>query len=141
MDKELFARLYADECFKHFCNQIDQLRKQGYEITLPLETTILLFGSGIGYIKEDIGISSLHNSVKKFLNLTGHEISKNTAFYGYFVIQNIMRIADNNTEQIEDNRYRLIPLNLTEYAISICGFDTCTCGYEPRILFSSFLAV
>lgn len=138
MDKELFARLYTDECFKHFCDQIDQLRKQEYEITLPLETTTLLFGSGIRYLKEDIHISSLHNSVKKFLDPTGREISKNTAFYDYFVIQNIMRIADNNTEQIEDNRYRLIPLNLTEYAISICGFDTCTCGYEPRILFSSF---
>lgn len=80
MDKELFAKLYNDDCFKTFGNQIDQLRKQGYEITLPLETTTLLFGSGIGYIKENSDILSLHNSIKKFLNPYGREISKNTAF-------------------------------------------------------------
>ena len=61
MNRELFAKLYNDDCFKTFCNQIDQLRKQGYEITLPLETTTLLFGSGIGYIKENSDILSLQH--------------------------------------------------------------------------------
>ncbi len=28
MDRELFAKLYNDDCFKTFCNQVDQLRKQ-----------------------------------------------------------------------------------------------------------------
>lgn len=43
MDKELFAKLYSDDSFKTFCNQIDQLRKQEYEISIPTETTTLLF--------------------------------------------------------------------------------------------------
>lgn len=139
MDKELFAKLYNDDCFKTFCNQIDQLRKQGYEITLPLETTTLLFGSGIGYIKENSDILSLYNSVKKFLNPSGREISRETGFYDYFVITKIMLVADNNTQQVEYNTYRLMPLNVTEYADSICGFDTCLCGYKPRVLLSCFV--
>lgn len=138
MDKELFAKLYTDESFKKFCSQVDQLRKQEYKISLPLETTILLLGSGIGYLKEDIHISSLHNLVMKFLDPTGRGISKNTTFYDYFVITNIMWIADGKREQLEDNRFRQLPLDLTEYADSICKFDTCTCGYKPKVLFSCF---
>ena len=140
MDKELFAKLYNDDCFKTFCNQIDQLRKQGYEISIPLETTTLLFSSGIGYIKEDMGIDPIHNSVKYFLNPTGREISKNTAFYDYFVITNIMWIADGKREQLEGNRWIQPPLDLTEYADSICGFNTCICGYKPKVLFSNFIS-
>lgn len=139
MDKGLFAKLYNDDSFKTFCNQIDQLRKHGYEISIPLETTTLLLGSGIGYIKDDSSISSIHNSVKKFLNPSGREISKNTAFYDYFVITKIMLIADDNTQQIGDNTYRLMPLNVTEYADNICRLNTCTCGYKSRVLLSCFI--
>lgn len=139
MDRKLFAKLYNDDCFKTFCNQIDQLRKQEYEISIPLETTTLLLGADIGYIKENSDILSLHNSVKKFLNPSGREISKNTAFYDYFVITNIMRIADGKREQLEGNRWIQLPLDLTEYADSICGFNTCTCGYKPKIIFSNFI--
>ena len=140
MNRELFAKLYNDDCFKTFCNQVDQLRKQGYEISIPLETTTLLFSSGIGYIKEDMGIDPIHNSVKYFLNPTGREISKNTAFYDYFVITNIMWIADGKREQLEGNRWIQPPLDLTEYADSICGFNTCICGYKPKVLFSNFIS-
>lgn len=140
MDRKLFAKLYNDDCFKTFCNQIDQLRKQEYEISIPLETTTLLLGAGIGYIKENSDILSLHNSVKYFLNPSGREISKNTAFYDYFVITNIMRIADGKREQLEGNRWIQLPLDLTEYADSICGFNTCTCGYKPKIIFSNFIS-
>ena len=139
MDRELFAKLYNDDCFKTFCNQIDQLRKQGYEISIPPETTTLLLGSGIGYIKEEMGIDPIHNSVKYFLNPFGREISKNTAFYDYFVITNIMWFADEKREQLEGNRWIQLPLDLTEYADSICKFDTCTCGYKPKVLFSNFI--
>lgn len=139
MDRKLFAKLYNDDCFKTFCNQIDQLRKQEYEISILLETTTLLLGAGIGYIKENSDILSLHNSVKYFLNPFGREISKNTAFYDYFVITNIMRIADGKREQLEGNRWIQLPLDLTEYADSICGFNTCTCGYKPEIIFSNFI--
>lgn len=139
MDRKLFAKLYNDDCFKTFCNQIDQLRKQEYEISIPLETTTLLLGAGIGYIKQNSDILSLHNSVKYFLNPSGREISKNTAFYDYFVITNIMRIADGKREQLEGNRWIQLPLDLTEYADSICGFNTCTCGYKPKIIFSNFI--
>lgn len=138
MNRELFAKLYNDDCFKTFCNQVDQLRKQGYEISIPLETTTLLFSSGIGYIKEDMGIDPIHNSVKYFLNPTGREISKNTAFYDYFVITNIMWIADGKREQLEGNRWIQPPLDLTEYADSICGFNTCI--YKPKVLFSNFIS-
>ena len=106
MDKELFTKLYNNDSFKTFCNQIDQLRKQGYEISIPLETTTLLLGSGIGYIKDEMGIAAIHNSVKYFLNPSGREISKNTAFYDYFVITNIMWIADGKREQLEGNRWK-----------------------------------
>ena len=144
MNRELFAKLYNDDCFKTFCNQVDQLRKQGYEISIPLETTTLLFSSGIGYIKEDMGIDPIHNSVKYFLNPTGRvfgrEISKNTAFYDYFVITNIMWIADGKREQLEGNRWIQPPLDLTEYADNICGFNTCICGYKPKVLFSNFIS-
>ena len=119
---------------------MDQLRKQGYEISIPLETTTLLFSSGIGYIKEDMGIDPIHNSVKYFLNPTGSEISKYTAFYDYFVITNIMWIADGKREQLEGNRWIQPPLDLTEYADSICGFNTCICGYKPKVLFSNFIS-
>ena len=64
MNRELFAKLYNDDCFKTFCNQVDQLRKQGYEISIPLETTTLLFSSGIGYIKEDMGTVLVCQTIK-----------------------------------------------------------------------------
>ena len=139
MDKEIFARLYTDKCFINFCNQIDRLREQEYKIRLSLETAMLLLGSGIEYTKGDRVIASIHNLVKEFLNSTGRGISKNTAFYDYFVITTIMQIADGKREQLEGNRWRQLPLDLTEYAKSICKFDTCTCGYEPKILFTNFI--
>lgn len=69
----------------------------------------------------------------------GRGISKTTSFYDYFVITNIMWIADGKREKLEDNRWRQLPLDLTEYANSICKFDTCTCGYKPKVLFSNFI--
>ncbi|MDE6607594.1 MAG: hypothetical protein K2K54_07565, partial [Lachnospiraceae bacterium] len=73
------------------------------------------------------------------MNPSGLPISKTTSFYDYFVITNIMWIADGKREKLEDNRWRQLPLDLTEYANSICKFDTCTCGYKPKILFSNFI--
>lgn len=140
MDKEIFARLYTDKCFINFCNQIDRLREQEYKIRLPLETAMLLLGSGIEYTKGDRVIASIHNLVKEFLNSTVRGISKNTAFYDYFVITTIMQIADGEREQLEKNKWQKLPLDLTEYANSICKFDTCTCGYKPKVLFSNFIS-
>ncbi len=139
MDKKTFSELYSNECYKNFCYQIDQLREQGYKIRIPLETAMLLLGSGIDYAKGDRVIASIHNLVKYFLNPSGRKISKGTAFYDYFVITNIMWIADGKKEQLEGNRWRQLPLDLTEYANSICKFDTCTCGYKPKVLFSNFI--
>lgn len=114
MDQEIFARLYTDECFINFCNQIDHLKELEYKINLPLETAMLLLSSGIGYTKGDRAIASIHDLVKEFLDPTGRGISKGTAFYDYFVITNIMRIADGKREQLEGYRWRQLPLDLTE---------------------------
>lgn len=136
--RELFTKLYDDKCFKNFCNTIDEMRNKEYKIEIPLETLALLVSSNVGYISGEDDIEVIHNRVKYFLNPNGMPISKMTSFYDYFVITNIMWIADGKREQLEGNRWRQLPLDLTEYAYSICKFDKCSCGHKPQILFSSF---
>lgn len=117
--RELFIKLYEDKCFKNFCSMIDELRNREYEIKRPLETIVLLVSSNVDYISGEDNIDVIHNRVKYFLNPNGMPISKTTSFYDYFVITNIMWIADGKREQLEGNRWRQLPLNLTEYANSI----------------------
>lgn len=138
MGRELFARLYDDECFKTFCIMVDELRKKGYKVKLPIETATLLYAADVDCVKGNEEMDAIHNLVEIFLNPDGRGISKTTSFYDYFVIANIMWIADRKKEQIEENRWRQLPLDLTEYANSICKFDTCTCGHKPNIVFSCF---
>lgn len=138
MGRELFATLFDDECFKTFCCMVDELRRKDHLINLPLETAILLYAACVDCVKGNEEIGAIHNQVKNFLNSDGRRISKATSFYDYFVITNIMWIADGKRERLEDNRFRQLPLDLTEYANSICKFDTCSCGYRPKILFSNF---
>lgn len=139
MDRGLFTKLFDDKCFMDFCSMVDKIRKREHEIILPFETATLLFDAKVDCIKGDENIKSIHNLVKNFLNSTGRRISNSTSFYDYFVITNIMRIADGNTKKLEDNRFIQLPLDFTEYANSICKFNTCTCGYEPKIIFSNFI--
>lgn len=139
MYKELFMRLFDDKCFMNFCSMVDELRNKDHTIKLPLETATLLYAADVDCVKGDEEIRAIHNQVKYFLNPSGLPISKTTSFYDYFVITNIMWIADGKREKLEDNRWRQLPLDLTEYANSICKFDTCTCGYKPKILFSNFI--
>lgn len=136
--RELFIKLYDDKCFRNFCSMIDELRNREYKIEIPLETITLLIASNVDYVKGEDNIEVIHNHVKYFLNPNGMPISKTTSFYDYFVITNIMRIADEKVEKIEENKWRQLPLDLTEYANSICKFDTCTCGHKPNIVFSCF---
>ena len=136
--RELFTKLYDDKCFKNFCNTIDEMRNKEYKIEIPLETLALLVSSNVNYINGEDNIEVIHNCVKHFLNPSGLPISKTTSFYDYFVITNIMWIADGKREQLEGNRWIQPPLDLTEYANSICKFDTCTCEHKPQILFSCF---
>lgn len=136
--RELFTKLYEDKCFKNFCSMIDELRNREYEIKRPLETLVLLVSSNVDYISGEDNIDVIHNRVKHFLIHDGRNVSKTTSFYDYFVITNIMWIADGKKEQIGENRWRQLPLDLTEYASSICKFDTCTCGHKPNIVFSCF---
>ncbi len=139
MDRELFAKLFDDKYFNNFCGMIDELRKQEYRITMPYETATLLYAANVDCTKGNENIEAIHSRVKHFLNQDDQRISKTTSFYDYFVITNIMWIADGKREQLEDNRFRLVPLDLTEYADSICKFDICTCGYKPKVLFSCFI--
>ena len=117
---------------------VDEFRGREHEIKIPLETLALLVSCNVDYISGEDNIDAIHNRVKCFLNPNGMPISKTTSFYDYFVITNIMWIADGKREQIEENRWRQLTLDLTEYANSICNFDTCTCGHKPQILFASF---
>lgn len=140
MDKELFAKLFSDKCFKRFCTKIDELKRTNRKIEIPIETATLLFAAKVDWVKGDEDIEIIHDLVKSFLNPNmGMGISKTTLFYDYFIIKNIMRIADRNIKRLEGNRFRQLPLDLTEYANSICKFESCTCGYEPQIIFSSFI--
>lgn len=139
MDKELFAKLYNDVCFQEFCSMVDELRKIAHKIDIPLKTAILLSNAKVDCIKGNEDIEVIHNKVKHFLNNGGRGISKETSFYDYFVITSIMWIADGKRERLEDNRWRQLPLDLTEYANSICKFDKCSCGYRPKIVFSNFI--
>jgi len=139
MDKELFAKLYNDECFWNFCSMVDESRKSEHKIDIPLNTAILLRDAKIDYVKGNTDIEVIHNRVKHFLNNDGRGISEGTSFYDYFVIASVMWIADGKREQLEGNRWRQLPLDLTEYANSICKFDICTCGYKPKVLFSYFI--
>lgn len=138
MGRELFERLYNDDCFKNFCCMVDRLRNKEHKIKLPLETATLLYSASVDYVKDKEDVEVMHDLVKIFLNPSGLPISKTTSFYDYFVTTNIMRIADGKREKLEDNRWRQLPLDLTEYANSICKFDTCTCGHKPNIVFSCF---
>lgn len=138
MDNGLFAKLYNDEYFWNFCSMVDELRKVEQKIDIPLKTAILLRNAKVNYVKENKDIEAVHNNVKQYLNNNGREISKTTLFFNYFVITNIMWIADRKRERLEDNRWRLLPLDLTEYANSICKFDTCTCGHKANTVFSCF---
>lgn len=137
--RELYVKLFSDECFRNFCSMIDDLRNTEHKIKMPFETAILLFDANVDYIEEINDIEVIHTQVKNFLNPNGRTISKDTLFYDYFVIKNIMRIADGNIKQLEDNRFSHIPLDFTDYANSICKFDTCTCGHKPKIIFSNFI--
>lgn len=118
---------------------IDELEKWDKKIVMPFETVTLLFDAKVDCIKGDGNIEAIHNLVINFLNLTGRRISSSTSFYDYFVIINIMRIADENTKKLEDNRFIQIPLDFTEYVNSICKFEICTCGYKPKITFLNFV--
>lgn len=138
MDRELFIRLFDDKCFIIFCSIVDELRKKGYKVKLPIDTATLLYAADVDCVKGNEEMDAIHNLVEIFLNPDGRGISKTTSFYDYFVIANIMWIADRKKEQIEENRWRQLPLDLTEYANSICKFDTCTCGHKPNIVFSCF---
>jgi len=138
MGKELFEKLFEDECFKNFCGMVDELRNKEHKIKLPIETASLLYVANVDCAKDNEEIGAIHNLVKSFLNPDDRGISKTTSLYDYFVITNIMRIANGMREQLEDNKFRQLPLDLTEYANSICKFDTCRCGYKPKILFSNF---
>lgn len=138
MMRELFAKLFNDQYFKTFCCKIDELRKRKYKIKMPLETEILLMSANIDYVKGEDDVDVIHNRVKHFLNSDERDISKTTSFYDYFVITNIIWIADGKREKLEGNRWRQLPLDLTEYADSICEFNTCTCGHKPNIVFSCF---
>ena len=138
MGKELFAKLFEDECFKYYCGMVDEMRNKEHKIKLPLETVALLYTANVDRVKGNEEIGAIHNQVKHFFNADGGGVSKTTSFYDYFVITNIMWIADEKKEQMEKNKWRQIPLDLTEYANSICKFDTCTCGYRPNIVFSCF---
>lgn len=137
MDKELFGRLFLNEHFRDFCSRIDGLRKRGYKIEIPLETVTLLLDAKVDFVKDIENIEAIHSMVKKFLDPVGRTISGTTLFYDYFVIKNIMWYADRR-EEIGENRFRILPLDMTEYADSICTFDTCTCGHKPNIIFSNF---
>ena len=136
VNRELFAKLFEDECFKNFCGMVDGLRKKGHKINMLPETETLLFAAKVSCVEGNENMETLHHSVKCFLN--SRTISKTTLFYDYFVITNIMWIADGKRERTERNKWRQLPLDLTEYADDICRFDTCTCGNEPKILFSGF---
>ena len=137
--RELLSKLFSDECFKSFCGMVDELRKIEHKIDMPFETAALLYAAKVDCIKGKEEMEPIHNRVKKFLNPDARDISKTTSFYDYFVITNIMWIADGKRERLEDNRFRQLPLDLTEYANSICKFDACSCGHKPKILFSCFI--
>lgn len=138
MGRELFAKLFEDEYFKNFCGMVDELRNKEHKIKLPLETAILLYAANVDCVKDNDDMAAIHNLVKIFLDPDGRGISKTTSFYDYFVITNIMWIVDGKREQLEGNRWRQLPLDLTEYANSICKFNTCTCGLKPNIVLSCF---
>lgn len=137
MDKDLFVELFSDECFKNFCTTINDLRYRGHKIETPIETAALLYDTKVNFVKGN-KLIEIHNLVKEFF-YPQRPISTSTLFYDYFVIKNIMQIADRNVERIEYNTYRFIPLDLTEYANSICKFNLCSCGYKPKIIFSNFI--
>lgn len=137
MDKRLLEKVFDEDSFKNFCNMLDGLREAGHKVVSPLETATLLLASKVGHINGD-DIKIIHNLVKNFLGPARLPISKATSFYDYFVITNIIRIADGKVEKIGENRWRQLPLDLTEYANSTCRFDTCTCGHRPNIVFSCF---
>lgn len=139
MDKDLLAKLYDDDCFQNFCRMVDELKKREHKVNIPYETAMLLYAAKVDSVKGNKEIEMIHESVKNFLNPDGRGISKTTLFYDYFVITKIMWIANGNREQIAVNSYRQLPLDLTEYANSVCIFDTCTCGYKPKIFFSCFI--
>ena len=138
MDRELFIRLFDDKCFIIFCSTVDELRNKEYKIKFPLETAILLCEANVNCVSDNEEIDKIHNLVKSFLDSDGNGVSKTTYFYDYFVIINIMWIADGKKEQIGENKWIQLPLDLTEYANDICKFDTCTCGHKPSIVFSCF---
>ena len=56
--------------------------------------------------------------VKNYLNRYVRSISKNTPFYDYFVIANIILIAMDNKKYFEDDKFIQLPLDFTVSANS-----------------------
>ena len=58
---------------------------------------------------------SSHSRVKHFLNQDDQRISKTTSFYDYFVITNIMWIADGKREQLEGKHSIILSVAISQY--------------------------
>lgn len=139
MEKELLQKIYVDRRFKDFCKIIDDMKLKKELTITRLDSAMMLLYCQIDYIKGEENLSFIHELIKEFLNPTGRKVSDNTKFFDYFIIKNLIGIANNNSVQIEKNRYRILPLDITNYAKSLLNIGACTCGYEPKVFLSCFI--
>lgn len=136
IDKEILDKCFADEKFQRFCSNVDKLKEEKFEIENPIDTALLLYDVGVDFILGNDNLNTIHVLVKDFVNYSRDKIS-DTKFFDYFTITCIKNMAENNVKELGNRRYSIIPLDITEYANSVCEFVGCNCGYMPNIILKS----
>lgn len=86
--KELVNKFITDINFKSFCGLVDELKKNGEGIQIPMDTALLLFYAGVDFLKGDLALDFVHSAVMEFLQ--PNKVTEEVSFYEYFVTKPIV---------------------------------------------------
>lgn len=81
MDRELAGKLAADVHFITFCNLVNLMKERGYGAGIPLDTALMLHGTGVSLVKGEENLRVIHEAVAEFLE--SGRVSAGVDFYDY----------------------------------------------------------
>ena len=84
MHKELKEKLIADEHFIIFCSLVNLLRDHGYRAEIPLDTAMMLYDTGVDFLKGEENLDVVHRAVVEFLESGNMPLAVD--FYDYIVL-------------------------------------------------------
>lgn len=84
MHKELKEKLIADEHFIIFCNLVNVLRDYGYRAGIPLDTAMMLYDTGVYFLKGEENLNVIYSAVVEFLESGNVPLAMD--FYDYIVL-------------------------------------------------------